>query len=161
MDLGIANRVALVCGASSGLGRAVAEALTREGVKVALNSRDRARLDETASALREHTGATVDVHPADVSEAADVDRLFADVASGLGRPDILFCNAGGPTGRCRVGGTRTPRSDPHGFVAAGDRWMGSHAPYQGQRGAEKYPDYRPYGPRHAGRRGKGPGVRLQ
>jgi 3-oxoacyl-[acyl-carrier protein] reductase len=96
MDLKIDGRVALVCGSSSGLGLAIAEALAAEGCRVALNGRDRARLDRAvervaASATREVAGFAADVSRPDAVEA-----LVADVTARFGQLDILLCNAGGP-----------------------------------------------------------------
>ena len=79
MDFGLARRVALVCGSTRGIGRAVAKVLADEGANVAVNGRD-------ASAP----------FPADVSVPAEAERLVRDVAKQFGRLDILFCNAGGP-----------------------------------------------------------------
>lgn len=79
MELGLSKRVALVCGSTRGLGRAVAKALADEGAIVAINGRD----------------ATAPF-PADVSVPAEAERLVRDVAKQFGRLDILFCNAGGP-----------------------------------------------------------------
>jgi len=79
MDLGLAKRVALVCGSTRGIGRAVAKMLAHEGALVAINGRD-----ATAA------------FPADVSVPAEAERLVHDVAKQFGRLDVLFCNAGGP-----------------------------------------------------------------
>jgi 3-oxoacyl-[acyl-carrier protein] reductase len=79
MDLGLSKRVALVCGSTRGIGRAVAKAIADEGAIVAINGRD----------------ATAPF-PADVSVPAEAERLVHDVAKQFGRLDILFCNAGGP-----------------------------------------------------------------
>jgi 3-oxoacyl-[acyl-carrier protein] reductase len=79
MDLGLSKRVALVCGSTRGIGRAVAKTLAHEGAIVAINGRD----------------ATAPF-PADVSVPAEAERLVRDVAKQFGRLDILFCNAGGP-----------------------------------------------------------------
>ncbi len=90
MDLGIRDKVALVCAASKGLGRAAAEALSREGAHVAIAARGRAALEEAASAM----GALPVV--ADVSREEDRIRLASQVAAALGPVDILVNNAGGP-----------------------------------------------------------------
>jgi 3-oxoacyl-[acyl-carrier protein] reductase len=90
MDLGIAGRVALVTGASKGLGYGVARALVAEGVRVAVSSRSEERIGRAAQEL----GATPFVHDAsDVSAAGD---LVARVEEELGSLDILVANSGGP-----------------------------------------------------------------
>ena len=92
MDLGIAERTALVMGASRGLGRAIAAALAREGAWVAIASRSRERLEE---ARAEMEGVVV----AFEADAADLDRLPAlcgEVEAARGQVDILVANTGGP-----------------------------------------------------------------
>jgi 3-oxoacyl-[acyl-carrier protein] reductase len=96
MDLNIAQRVALVCGSSSGLGFAIADALAREGCAVALNGRDTERLDQAVERIGRVNGCAVMGFAADVSVPAQVDRLVDDVVSQFGRLDILVANAGGP-----------------------------------------------------------------
>jgi 3-oxoacyl-[acyl-carrier protein] reductase len=97
MNLQVTGRVALVCGASKGLGRAIASALAAEGCRVAINARGAERLAETAEALRRQH-ATADVLPvaADVSVPAQATALVERVRHELGSVDILVCNAGGP-----------------------------------------------------------------
>jgi 3-oxoacyl-[acyl-carrier protein] reductase len=92
MDLGIDGRVALVMGASKGLGRGVAGALAAEGATVAIASRSRERLDATVEELDGHVTAFV-------ADAGDLDRLAAlpgEVEAELGPIDILVANTGGP-----------------------------------------------------------------
>jgi len=97
MDLKIAGRVALVCGSSAGLGRAIASALAEEGCRVAINGRDDARLTQAAEHLVRHVpGATVEPFRADVSVAGEAARLVARVRDHFGSVDVLVCNAGGP-----------------------------------------------------------------
>ena len=96
MDLGLKERVALVCGASAGLGRAIATVLASEGAQLAINGRDPARLERTAAEIRGQTGATVHSFAADVSAASEVGRLVSAVLARFSRIDILVCNAGGP-----------------------------------------------------------------
>jgi len=95
MDLGLRGRVALVCGASSGLGFAVAEQLRDEGATVALNGRRRDKL-ETAVRRLGGAGSGVTGFAADVSRSAECAALVEAVHQGPGGPDILFCNSGGP-----------------------------------------------------------------
>jgi len=78
MDLGLSGRVALVCGSTRGIGRAVAKALADEGARVAINGRTNAPF------------------PADVSVPEQATALVHRVAEEFGRLDVLFCNAGGP-----------------------------------------------------------------
>jgi 3-oxoacyl-[acyl-carrier protein] reductase len=92
MDLGIAGRVALVMGASRGIGRGIAAALSREGARVAIASRSKQHLEETA---REIEGETATF----VADTADLDRLATlpgEVAEKLGPVEILVTNTGGP-----------------------------------------------------------------
>jgi 3-oxoacyl-[acyl-carrier protein] reductase len=92
MDLGIDGRVALVMGASKGLGRGIAESLAREGAKVAIASRSREQLDATAEEIHGHVAAFV----ADAGDLDGLNRLVADVEADLGPIDILVANTGGP-----------------------------------------------------------------
>ena len=95
MDLGLRDRVALVCGGSSGLGYAVAEGLRAEGVTIALNGRGQ---DKLAAAVKRLGGAAAGVagFAADVSHPSACSSLVESVHRALGGPDILLCNAGGP-----------------------------------------------------------------
>jgi len=92
MDLGLEGKVALVTGASKGLGRAIAAELVAEGARVAVSSRSRERIESTAAEI----GAVAFVH--DTAELDDAARLVADVVSELGPIDVLVCNTGGPPG---------------------------------------------------------------
>jgi 3-oxoacyl-[acyl-carrier protein] reductase len=90
MDLGIEGKVALVTGASKGLGFGVASALAREGATVAVASRSEERIRQAAASI----GATPFVH--DTSEADAAGELVRQVESQLGPVDILVTNSGGP-----------------------------------------------------------------
>jgi 3-oxoacyl-[acyl-carrier protein] reductase len=90
MDLQLKGKVALVCGASKGLGRACAESLLREGVRVAICARTKDVLEKTAQEI----GAEAIV--ADVAVDADRQKLVAETERRLGPIDILVNNAGGP-----------------------------------------------------------------
>lgn len=91
MELGIEGKVALVMGASRGIGRGVAGALAREGARVALASRSEERLEE---AVAEIGGGTPFV--ADATDLERLARLPLEVAEALGSVDILVTNTGGP-----------------------------------------------------------------
>jgi 3-oxoacyl-[acyl-carrier protein] reductase len=90
MDLGIDGKVALVTGASQGIGRAIAAELIAEGARVAIASRSLERLTATAADL----GAQPVQH--DNADLDAVDRLVDEVESALGPIDILVTNTGGP-----------------------------------------------------------------
>lgn len=87
------NRVVVITGASSGIGKATALAFAREGATTALVSRSRDKLEKVADEIRSFS-ESVSVHPADVSSAAAIEALVSDVVETHGRIDILFNNAG-------------------------------------------------------------------
>jgi 3-oxoacyl-[acyl-carrier protein] reductase len=98
MDLGLTGRRAIVCAASSGLGRACAEQLALEGAQVTIVARTESRLKQAAEEIGERSGTKVDWIAADVSR----DDSIAKIASICPNPDILVNNAGGPpTGNFR------------------------------------------------------------
>jgi len=86
-------KVALVTGAGTGVGKAVALALLREGYSVVLAGRRKDKLEETAAEGKATNGKT-HVVPADVSDPASVKALFAETKATFGRLDVLFNNAG-------------------------------------------------------------------
>ncbi|MBI4606685.1 MAG: SDR family oxidoreductase [Planctomycetes bacterium] len=90
--------VAVVTGAGSGIGRAVAKALRGAGARVALLGRRRAALEDTLSLLDAPPGTALAL-PADVTDRAAVDAAIARVADAWGRIDILVNNAGTNTPR--------------------------------------------------------------
>jgi 3-oxoacyl-[acyl-carrier protein] reductase len=92
MDLGIDGRVALVMGASKGIGRGIAGALAAEGARVAIAGRGRERLDATADELDGEVTAFV----ADAGDLARMEALPGEVEAALGPIDILVTNSGGP-----------------------------------------------------------------
>jgi 3-oxoacyl-[acyl-carrier protein] reductase len=92
MDLGLEGKVALVMGASRGIGRGIAEALSREGARVALASRSRERLEEAAAPLQGESAIFV----VDSSDLERMGRLPGEVEERLGPVDILVLNTGGP-----------------------------------------------------------------
>jgi NAD(P)-dependent dehydrogenase (short-subunit alcohol dehydrogenase family) len=86
------GRVAVVTGASRGIGAATAEAVARAGAHAVLAARDREALDGVAARIRDNGGSATAV-PTDVSVITDVERLFA-TAEGVGTPSALVCAAG-------------------------------------------------------------------
>jgi 3-oxoacyl-[acyl-carrier protein] reductase len=92
VDLGIAGKRAAVAAASQGLGFAVAAALAREGVRVAMCSRRRDAIEEAAARV---DGDTVPI-VADVGHADGARGFVRDASDALGGIDILVTNAGGP-----------------------------------------------------------------
>lgn len=96
MDLGIADKVAVVIGASKGLGHACAEALAAEGVRVAMSARSAGPLAEAAAAISQRHGVETLPVAGDVASAADCRRLIDETVARFGRLDILVTNTGGP-----------------------------------------------------------------
>ena len=92
MDLGLRGRTAIVCGASSGLGLASAEALAEEGANVSMFARRREQLERDADRI----GALA--VRGDVTNAADLERLVSKTLEAFGGIDIVVWNAGGPPG---------------------------------------------------------------
>jgi 3-oxoacyl-[acyl-carrier protein] reductase len=108
MDLGLSGRVALVTGASKGLGRATAAALVAEGARVAISSRSAERIEATAAEI----GARGFVH--DSADLDAVPRLVETVEAELGPVDVLVANTGGPP----------PGPDPLGFTR--EQWKAAY-----------------------------------
>ncbi len=90
---GIAGKHAVVTGAGRGIGHAVAADLAGDGVRVTLASRTAAELQRVAEAIRD-SGGTAQVCPTDVSQAAQIESLFAGASEGFGPVDILINGAG-------------------------------------------------------------------
>src|SRR5215210_636847 len=103
MDLGLAGRVAVVTGASKGIGRAIAAELVAEGARVAVASRSAERIEATADEIGAAAWFAHDT--GDVDGAA---ALVAGVGEALGPVDVLVANSGGPP----------PGADPLGFTRA-------------------------------------------
>ena len=87
------DKVAIVTGASSGIGRETALALAKEGACVALVARREAALQELAEEIQRHGGKAL-VLPADVTKQEQVEEMVQDVLNRWGRVDILIANAG-------------------------------------------------------------------
>ncbi len=115
MDLGLDGRVALVCGSSAGIGRAIAEALAAEGARVAMTSRSAERIGAAAAGV----GGLGLVH-----DSADLDAapgLVERVSAHFDAPiEILVCNTGGPPANPdALGFTRRQWEDAHRSLVLG------------------------------------------
>ena len=102
MDLGLRDRVAIVGGASEGIGRAAAKLLAAEGCRVVLAARRERALENAATMLRNLLRNTTGTEPmlltvpCDMSSQADIKRLVARTVAEFGGIDIIVNNAGGP-----------------------------------------------------------------
>ncbi|MBV9404037.1 MAG: SDR family oxidoreductase [Acidobacteriaceae bacterium] len=96
MDTGLQNRVAVLTGASQGLGRAAAFALAAEGAHVALSARNAEALERVAAELRRKFNVQVHTEACDARNSSDVERFVTNAHNVLGRIDICVANAGGP-----------------------------------------------------------------
>lgn len=105
MDLGLKDKVAIVGGASKGLGRACADVLAEEGAKVVICSRTQADLEKAAEEIRAATGSQVMVFAGDLDKNETIVNLVQETVDHFGRVDILVNNSGGP---------------PHGDAATSD-----------------------------------------
>ena len=96
MDLGLKGKRAIVMAASRGLGYASALGLAREGCRLIICSRDQARIEAAAAAIKKETAADVQALVADVSSASEAQRLVDAAVSAYGGLEIVVHNAGGP-----------------------------------------------------------------
>ncbi|MBC7897006.1 MAG: SDR family oxidoreductase [Cytophagaceae bacterium] len=96
MDLGLTNKIALVTGASSGLGLAIARELSQEGAHVAMVARREDLLQREAATIAAATGHRVLPVAADLTHKDEIDKVVQFVEHSLGPIDILIANAGGP-----------------------------------------------------------------
>lgn len=92
-DKPLSGKIALITGASKGLGRAMALSLAGAGANIALVSRDREKLDRVAGEVR-NAGSEAQVFVADVAREEQVEQLERDVAAAFGKVQILVNNAG-------------------------------------------------------------------
>lgn len=96
MELGLKGKVAMVGGASRGLGYAVARALAAEGALVSIASRDAAAVCRAAATIQQETGVRALAVPADLSRADAIAGWHAATLEQFGGVDLLFANTGGP-----------------------------------------------------------------
>jgi len=96
MDLQLKGKVAVVGGASKGLGRACAQVLAEEGASVALCSRTKPDLEKAAQEIRDGTKADIFTFAGDLDRPETIKELIAGTVQRFGRLDILVSNSGGP-----------------------------------------------------------------
>ena len=94
MDLGIKGKVAVVTGASRGIGRETARQFLEEGVRVVICGRNAEALERTRAELAQQTGGDIHAVVADMTKPADIARLIETATQKLGGVDILINNAG-------------------------------------------------------------------
>jgi 3-oxoacyl-[acyl-carrier protein] reductase len=94
MDLALDGKVAMITGASKGLGRAMAQGLAAEGARLSICARGAQELEQAAAALKAG-GAKVLAHPADVNDASAMQAWVAATVKQFGGVDVLVNNAGG------------------------------------------------------------------
>jgi 3-oxoacyl-[acyl-carrier protein] reductase len=96
MDLELKDKVALIGGASKGLGRACAEVLAEEGAKIVICSRTQADLEEAAKAIRHTSDADVLTFAGNLDRNDTIKALIDTAVTHFGRLDIMINNSGGP-----------------------------------------------------------------
>ncbi len=96
MNLGLNNKIALICAASQGLGFAVADELAAEGASLIICSRGEENLSKAADAIRKKHGTEVFAVAGDLSVTVDVERIVNAGLDKFGRIDILVTSTGGP-----------------------------------------------------------------
>src|SRR5437660_121728 len=96
MNLHLTGKIAMVGGASKGLGFAVARALALEGARVSIASRSGDAVTAAGERIRKETGAEISVHAADLSDATAIAGWHRQTADRFGGVDLLFTNTGGP-----------------------------------------------------------------
>ncbi len=94
MDLGLKNKIALVTGASKGLGTAIARELAQEGASLAICARGEDELNQTAREIKEEFGAKILARGCDTTHVKEVEKFVAETLKFYGRVDILVNNAG-------------------------------------------------------------------
>ena len=103
MDLGLRDKVAMVGGASKGLGYAVARALAGEGARVSIASRDREAIQRAADTITRETGSPAIATAVDLSKGDAITAWHAATTNAFGGVDLLFANTGGPPAGTALG----------------------------------------------------------
>ncbi len=98
MDLQLKGKTALVTGGSEGIGKAIAFALAKEGVDVAICARRKEPLEKTAAEIAKATQRKIVAIPADLTKPEDAENFVAKGHAALGRVDIMVNNAGSAPG---------------------------------------------------------------
>jgi 3-oxoacyl-[acyl-carrier protein] reductase len=111
------DKVALVTGSGTGIGKGIALRFAREGAVVVVNSRTEANVKATAEEIRRHGGKALEV-PADVTVEVEVQRLFDRLLAELGRIDILVNNAMTPNQRWSAPFLQLTSAEWDGFMKA-------------------------------------------
>lgn len=96
MDLGLTGKIAVVGGASKGIGKAVGFGFAREGARVVVCARDPQPLQATAEEIRHETGAEVLAIPADLAQADAAEKVISQTVACFGTVHVLVANTGGP-----------------------------------------------------------------
>ncbi|MEC9308837.1 MAG: SDR family oxidoreductase [Chloroflexota bacterium] len=96
MDLELKGKVAIIGGASQGLGKACADVLAEEGARIVICSRTKDTLDKTAEEIRDSTGADVLAFAGDLEDHDTIKQLISTTVSHYGQLDIMVNNSGGP-----------------------------------------------------------------
>ncbi|KXS49591.1 MAG: 3-oxoacyl-[acyl-carrier protein] reductase [Halanaerobium sp. 4-GBenrich] len=102
MNLKIRGNSAIITASSSGLGKASAAALVREGVNVVINGRDQQKLDQTLAELKALNGGEVIACQGDITKKEDIEKLVKTAVDNFGRIDHLVTSAGGPPAKSFV-----------------------------------------------------------
>lgn len=129
MDLGLQGKTAIVAGGSRGIGRAIAKALAREGVDIALVSRSLPDLEAAAAEIAGESGRRVVALACDVAKRDDVDRTVERAVETLGGLHILVNSGSNPADRRPRSDTSTPSSTTTcSMISMSSTWGRSASP---------------------------------